>query len=200
MRSQYPRYQDRANLGLVGIVGIILMVLGSISILAQEYSLDEARKVYALIDHVENSQGGSDRPDGRHVVTMESELNSYIAYRIETEKEDMMKALKFKMLEKNKIEGWLYFDLREQNLPKILRPEMNFYFRGVIETSRGAVRLNLDKLFLEGQEISPMLLDLVFGVVARLNKVESSSINDWYELPYGIQEIKVHEGRAEFFY
>ena len=179
----------------------LVLVLCNLHVAAEQgYSRQEAQKVLKLIDKIERDQTESGEFKKRKVEVSESEFNAYIAHRIETENEQAMKALELKLFEENRIEGKLYFDLRGQNLPKILRPEMNFYFSGIIETNNGAVRLNLDELFLEGQEIQPVLLDLVFMIVAKINKVESSSINDWYLLPYGIKEIKVFKGRAEFYY
>ena len=167
----------------------------------QDYSLDEVKKVYHLIRMIEEKQAVG--ISGRHsdsVEVTESEFNSYIAYRIETESEEVMKKLKFKFLGDDTLEGMIYFDLREQNLPKLLRPEMTFYFRGVLESKDGAVRLNLKELYLERQKIQPLLIDLVFSIAAKINETEAGSINDWYEIPYGIKYIKVHGGRAQFFY
>jgi hypothetical protein len=164
------------------------------------YSQTEALKVLDLIDKIELSPDDAGLRGKRKVEVSESELNAYIAYRIETEKEEVMKELRLKFFDNNRIEGKLFFDLRGQKLPKLLRPEMTFYFSGRIETLDGAVRLNLEELFLEGQKIQPMVLDLVFFIAARINKVESSSINDWYLLPYGITDIKVFDRLAEFYY
>ncbi len=179
----------------------LVLVLCNLHVVAQQsYSRQEAEKVLKLIEKIEGDRAESGQRGKRKVEVFESEFNAYVAHRIETEREQAMKELELKFFDANRIEGRLFFNLRGQDLPKILRPEMNFYFSGIIETNDGAVRLKLDELFLEGQEIQPVLLDLVFMIVARINKVESSSINDWYVLPSGIKEIKVYKGRAEFYY
>jgi hypothetical protein len=134
------------------------------------------------------------------VKVTESEFNSYIAYRIEAEKEEFMKELQFKFLKKNKLEGKAYVDLRGQDIPRILRPEMTFYFSAELETKNNRIKLNLDKLFLEDQEIRPELLDLVILFGSQIGGWDAGGINDWYDLPYGIKDIKVHKGYAEFFY
>jgi len=165
-----------------------------------KYSKKEALKVLELIEEIESAPMDTGLMGKRKVEVSESELNAYIAYRIEAEKEEVMKELRLRLFDDNRIEGKLFFDLRGQKLPKLLRPEMTFYFSGLMETLDGAVRLKLEELFLEGQKIQPMVLDLVFFIAARINKVESSSINDWYLLPYGIADIKVLAGRALFYY
>ena len=182
---------------------LLFAVLGLCHIpgLAQKnYSVAEAQKVLTLIETMENAPASSGLEGKRKVSVTESEFNAYIAHRIETENEEAMKELELKLFDNNRIEAKLYFDLRGQNLPKLLRPEMNFYFSGTIETENGAARLDLDELFLEGQKIQPMILDIVFFFVAKLNKVEASSINDWYVLPYGIDKIKIYKGGATFYY
>ncbi len=165
-----------------------------------EYSLEEVKKVYQSIEKIENEQGETNSSGLRRVEVTESEFNSYVAYRIENEQEELMKELEFKFLNDNRLECKVYFDLRGQDLPKLIRPEMTFYFSGNLESRNGSVRLNLDDLFLEGQKIQPLILDIVLLIAAKVNKTPASRIDDWYEIPYGITDIKIHKGRAEFYY
>jgi len=162
-----------------------------------KYSPKEAEKVLELIRaiQIEPSQTQS-----RKVAVTESELNSYIAYRIEREKEEVMKELQLKLLNENIIEGKVFIDLKGQELPKFLRPEMTFYFGGELEVKEGNVRLKLKSLFLDDQPIKPDVLDLVSFIAAKITKTEAGGIEDWYELPYGIKNIKTFKGRAEFYY
>jgi len=166
----------------------------------QSYSLEEALKVRRAIDKVtaEGAQSGGGRL--RKLVITESELNSYIAYRIESEKEEIMKELRLKLFDKNKIEGKIHIDLRGQRVPQFIRPEMNIYFAAGLLVSDGGVKIDIQKLFLEDQPIQPLLLDLVIAIAARLNREKATSISDWYELPYGIRDIKTEKGKATFYY
>lgn len=166
----------------------------------QSYSQEEALKVLRAIDKVtaEGEQPGGGRL--RKVVITESELNSYIAYRLETEKEEIMKELRLKLFDKNKIEGKIHIDLRGQPVPQFIRPEMNIYFAASLRVSEGSVKIDVQQLFLEDQPIQPHLLDLIIAVSARLNNEKATSISDWYELPYGIKDIKTQAGKAAFYY
>ena len=165
-----------------------------------DYSLEEAQKVLRLIEKVQKEQLKPNVRKLRKVVVTESELNSYIAFRIETEKEEVMKELHLKLFKDNSIEGKIFVDLRGQKLTKFLRPEMNLYFRGRIEVKDGRVRLAIEDLFLEDQPVQPMVLDLIILIASRIDKTEASSINDWYDLPYGIKDIKTDKGEAAFYY
>lgn len=167
----------------------------------QSYSKQEAEKVLRLIDQIQKEQMEQGETGGSKKVTVtESELNSYMAYRIETEQSDIMKELRLKLYEKNRVEGKIYVDLRGRNLPKILRPEMNFYLDGTIEVREGLVRLNLKSLYLESQKIQPQMLNMVIYIGSKSQGTEPFRLDDWFELPYGIKNIETDKGFATFYY
>lgn len=164
------------------------------------YSLKEVENVLGLIAHIQKEQLEPHQGGLREVAVTESELNSYIAYRIEVEQSDIMKELRLKLFTKNKIEGKIYIDLRGQELSDLLKPEMNLYFSGVLEAENSRVRLNLKSLYLEDQLIQPKILDAVIYFGSKIQGTEPFSMNDWIELPYGIKDVKTEEGRAIFYY
>jgi hypothetical protein len=164
------------------------------------YSLAEAQKVLRAIDKIEAE---NERPWSgplRPVTVTESELNSYIAYRIETEKEEIMKELALKLFPKNRIEGKIHIDLRGRDIPSYIRPEMDIFFSADVLVSGGAVKIDLQRLFLGDELIPPLIIDLVIAISAKLNNQQATSINDWYELPFGIKDIKTEKGKAVFYY
>jgi hypothetical protein len=167
---------------------------------APEYSRDEALRVLALIDKLQAERQVKKGNAFEKVDVTESELNSYFAYRIETENEEIMKELRLKLFEKNRIEGMIGIDLRGQKLPPFLKPEMNFYFEGKLWIKEGWTKLEITRLFLDGQQIQPFVLDWVIAVVARLTNNKASSLNDWYELPYGIRNLETDRGRLVVTY
>ena len=166
----------------------------------QEYSLDEAVKVIGLIDQIQREQGVKRADDIRRIKITESEFNSYVAHRIKVEQEEVLRELRFKLLDKNKIEVMAVVDLSGQDLPKILKPKMTFFFGGRLEVRDNMIRLDLKDLFLENQRIQPMVLDLVIFIASKIQNTVPASIEDWYELPYGIKEINTRQGCATFYY
>lgn len=164
------------------------------------YSLEEARKVFAYIDKIEAETQQPWNGPLRSVTVSESEFNSYIAYRIENEKEEIMKELRLKLFAENKIEGKIHIDLRGQDIPRFVKPEMDVYFAADVITQNGQAKVDMKEIFLGDEPIKPMILDLVIAISARLSDQKATSINDWYELPYGIKEIKTEKGRATFYY
>lgn len=192
---------SRRNLFLWSVAfSILFSALSLSSFSQQDYSLLEAQKVLKAIESAVKEQFKRDREGLKKVVLTESELNSYIAYRIETEEEEIMRELRFKLFKDNRIEGKVLIDLTEKNIPNFLRPRMTFYFGGNLEVQNDKARLDLKELFLEGQSIQPKLLDLVIFIASKIEKTEVWSINDWFELPYGIKNIETQEGKAIFYY
>ena len=183
---------------------LLFVLFGFISIrsLSQNnYSREEAHRVFSLIEQIQVEQLQSSRTGNmKNVNVTESELNSYIAYRIEVERSDIMKELRLKFFDKNRVEGKIFIDLRGQDLPKILQPEMNLYFDGILEIEERKVRLVLKELFLEDQRIQPSVLDMIIYIGSKIQGEEPFSINDWWELPYGIKDVKSEKGKAIFYY
>jgi len=184
------------NISLVwGGLFLLLFFSGS-----KEYSRQEAYKVIDALNRIQSAQFREHKGPLRHLVLTESELNSYIAYRIETDKEEIMKELHLKLFKGNKIEGMILIDLTGQEIPKSLQPQMTFYFAGKLQVEKAKVRLNIKKLFLEEQSIPVFILDLIIYISSKLEGTEATSINDWFELPYGIKDIKTQAGKALIFY
>jgi hypothetical protein len=164
------------------------------------YSLEEAQKVLLTIDRIEMETQEPWTGPPRSVTITESEFNSYIAYRIEDEKEEIMKELRLKLLADNKIEGKIHIDLRGQKIPSFIKPEMDVFFAADLITANGKAKVDMKEIFLGDEPIKPMILDMVMAVSARLRNEPATSLNDWYELPYGLKDIKTEKGKATFYY
>lgn len=195
---------------IISFVGVLLLVAAASFIFicsvgksvpsSQDYSAEEALKVLRAIERVE---GESQKPwtgSLRKIAVTESELNSYIAYRIETEREEIMRELQLRLFDKNRIEGKIRIDLRGKKIPQFIRPDLNFYFSADVLVSGGLVKIDVKEVFLEDEPIKLQLLDMVIAIAARLSGEEPTSLYDWYELPYGIKDIKTQKGKATFYY
>lgn len=167
---------------------------------AQDYLRQEVDKVLKAIERVERETGRQTKRPLKKISVTESELNSYIAYRIEEKNEKFMKELRVKLFKKNKIEGIVLIDLKGERVPEFLRPQMTLYFGGTLEAKDGLVRFILKDLFLEEQRIDPKVLDFIIAFVAKIGNFEVWSINDWWELPHGLKDVETENHKAVFFY
>jgi hypothetical protein len=160
----------------------------------------EALKVLTFLEKIQAGSPERNRASVREQDFTESELNSYIAFRIETEHSDIMKVLRLKLFEKNRIQGEIFTDLTGQKLPSFLKPKMTLYFEGVLMAQDGRARLDFQKLFLDSQQVPPLLLDAIIYIASKLGKSDAGSINDWYELPSGIHELRTEPGRVRVYF
>jgi len=159
----------------------------------------EAQRVLRLIDRIEQSPAAPGAAL-RAAVVSESELNSYIAYRIEAEKEQVLKHLQLKLLDGNKFEGRMLVDLSGRDFSAAFRPRMNFFFSGRLRVEEKKAKVDIDNLFLEKQRVQPLLLDLLMYFSAKLDNAEATSLGDWYELPFGIKNLKISKGALTALY
>lgn len=166
----------------------------------QDYSRQEAQQVLRVISKIERESARKTGDSLKNISITESELNSYIAYRIDVEKEKIMKELRVKLFKRNKIEGKILIDLSGQQIPNFLKPQMTLYFGGKLKVKGGLVKLDLKDLFLENQRLDPDVLDFVIALAAKIENYKVWSINDWFELPYGIKDVKTQNKKAVFFY
>lgn len=161
---------------------------------------DQALKVLKALDRIQAESLASKAPGLRRSDFSEGECNAYVAYRIEEEKEDILKELKLKLFGENRVEGKAVVDLRRQNLPSFIKPQMNLFFEGLLVVREGRARLEFRKLFLEGQEVPLPLLDVLIDIATRMGKTDAASIRAWVDLPYGIKDLKTRAGGIALFY
>jgi hypothetical protein len=178
---------------------ILNLMVPQISLAQSDYSLDEVLRVLELIEKVQSEAENEYSGPLREVKVSESELNSYLAFRIEQE-EDVMKELKLKLFDKNRIEGKVLLQFKGQNLPLLLNPKMVFYFNGILKVKQGAARLVIQELFLNKEPVDSVLLDTVIYLASKFKGTENTTLNDWYELPYGIKDVRTESGKAIFYY
>jgi len=183
---------------------VFALVLGVLSGLwfeaPQGYSVEDAVKVVDILVKIRDSQADADPINLRKATVSESELNSYFAYRIDTEKEEILKELQLKLFAGNRVEGRALVDLSGQDIPGFLKPRMSLYFSGDILTQSGKIKVNFDSLFLETQRVQPFIVDWIIKIAARAGGAEPSSLSDWYELPAGIKDMATERGRLFVYY
>jgi hypothetical protein len=162
--------------------------------------LREGERVVRSLARIEEE--GLRRRSGapRRAEFSESEFNSYIAYRIAKEKEEIMKGFALRLFADNRIEGRVLIDLSGQRLPAGLKPRMHLNFEAVFRTDNGRIKVDLQKLFLEGQAVPIPLFDAVIAFAAKIGKSDPGSFNDWYELPPGLKNLRTEPGRVLVYY
>jgi hypothetical protein len=156
----------------------------------------EGEKVIRALNRIEAESLKRTSESPRRLEFTESEFNSYIAYRIAEEREEVMRSLQLRLFADNRIEGQVFIDLSGQRLPGGLKPKMRLNFEAVVRTENGRIKVDLQKLFLEGQVVPIPLFDAIIAFAAAIGKSDPGSFNDWYELPYGLKSLRTEPGRV----
>jgi hypothetical protein len=177
----------------------VLIFLAVLLIGAVNQKTLNALKVQHLLETVKKHPVRSDGSKLTADVT-EKELNDYIGYRLAHEKNPAIDHLDVHLLENNQVQGKIILDARQLNLDLFFSDKMDFDFKGILNTRRGAGRLDLSALQLNGQPVQPGTLDVVLGAIALSNGTAPSHIDDWYALPKGMDQIVVNKGKATVFY
>jgi ABC-type amino acid transport substrate-binding protein len=139
-------------------------------------------------------------PGSRRLTFSEAEFNAWIACRLADEKEPYVKSAVFKLLAGDKVEGRVTIDLGKSQASGVLPQKQDLLFAARFETKEGMIRITLDSLYLGTQPITPAFVDIVIGVVSRLQGVEATSLKDWYDLPPGVLGLETLPGRVVVIY
>jgi len=175
----------------------LLLLVFCLPVEAGPQTNEDAQKVLETIDRIQREQDPASERTLRTVVVSERELNAYIAYRIETEQEEIMKELSLKLLPENRVEGKIFIDLSGRKIPFFIKRQMDIYFAGILETEETEgpkARIRVESLFLGEQRIQPALLDMIIRTIAKIENAEPMNIEDWYDLPYGIRKLETRLG------
>ena len=78
--------------------------------------------------------------------------------------------------------------------------KQDLLFAARVETKDGRIRIDMDTLYLGTQSISPAFVDVIIGVVSKLQGVEPTSLKDWYDLPPGVLRLESRPGRVVVIY
>ncbi|HPW16985.1 MAG TPA: hypothetical protein PLP83_01245 [Candidatus Aminicenantes bacterium] len=142
----------------------------------------------------------AEAPGARSLTFSEAEFNAYVACRLADEKEAYVKSAEFKLLDANRVEGRIAIDLGRPQASGVLPQKQDLLLSAAFETRDGRIRIAPDKVFLGTQPISPAFIDLVIGIVSRLQGVEPTTLNDWYDLPPGVLRLETRPGRVVVIY
>jgi hypothetical protein len=139
-------------------------------------------------------------PGSRRLTFSEAELNAYAACRLEDEGDPYVKAILLKLLDGDRIEGRIAIDLGKPQASGLVPQKQDLLFAARVETQDGKIRINMDTLYLGTQAISPAFVDVIIGVVAKLQGLEPTSLKDWYDLPRGVLRLESRPGQVVVIY
>ncbi len=186
----------------VRVVRFAAVLLAMALSLHAQMAPDMRLKAVRLVAELENVQAEQSRPNarrGRTLALTEADLNLFLAYRIEITNERYVKSCEVKIVGTDRIEGKLLINMGSNSIP-LLPSEFSLFFSAGVETRDGRARIAMDNLFVGTQRLSPSVIDAVIAMVSRLDGVQPTSLQDWYDLPYGIRKIDAKPGALTLRY
>ena len=185
----------KRNLLVAGAAVLVLTLSAAATAQMTPEARRRARELIDTLTEIQRAQSVRPSRSGRTMTITESDLNAYIAYRIEADREKYTKELNLKLLARNKVEGRMLIDLSSLRAGFLLPAKAELFFSAQAETKDGKVRITMDKLFLGTQSLSPAVLDTVIDIASRVEGVPPRTLKDWYDLPYGIRTMESAPGR-----
>jgi hypothetical protein len=159
-----------------------------------------AIKVQRELDRIEVENLAGRKGPLKTVDFTETEFNAWLAFRLDEEKEDVLRELALKLFPENRIEGKAFIDLSRARLPLGFKPKFNLYFSARILVQSGEAKIEFTQLFIEGQRVSMPLLDLMIATAAGLGKSDAAAIKEWVLLPYGLKNLRIDTSRVRLYY
>jgi len=179
---------------------IVTLFLGPISVRGLDAVTSDALKVKHILKTIESNQNKPGKTAPLSATITQKELNNYFAYRLAREKNPLIKTIDVVLEADNRVRGKVHVNLEGIQLLNLFGTNLKFDFDGLLETHEGAGKLGLTSLLLNGEAVSPQSLDPVLFALASFYGHEPGSIEDWYELPHGIQHIQVSKAKAILYY
>ena len=159
-------------------------------------------KAAGILDALKRIEAERGRPAAalRSLMFTEAEFNAYVLCRLDAENEPFVKIAEFKLLADDHIEGRITIDLGDRQSSGLLPKRQDLLFSAGIKTRDGKIKISMDKLFLGTQPIAPAVVDVIIGVISRLQGVEPTSLEDWYDLPPGVLKLESRAGQVVVYY
>ncbi|HDT13033.1 MAG TPA: hypothetical protein ENO03_01625 [Candidatus Aminicenantes bacterium] len=204
---------NRTNILGTSVVAATIALMAAVAPAAAAQVPPEVRAkaagIFAALDRIEAEAaraGGRTTappaagPGSRRLVFTEAELNAYAACLLEDRGERYVKSIELKLLAGDRIEGRLGIDLGRPQAGGLMPQKQDLLFAARVESRDGMIRIDMDKLYVGTQAVPPDFVDAVIGVVSRLQGLEPTSIEDWYELPPGVLRLESQPGQVVVIY
>ena len=197
--SAIMKQKIKNPIGLRGLCGLLLILSPVFLSGGIDQSTKDALKVAHVIKTIEQAPKAKTGEE-RVAEISEREANAYIAWRLAKEKTPIVKHLTVKLLENSHVQGNIGFDASRLNLNTLLGNELNFDFKGVVQTREHEAKLHLIALSLGGYDVKPQILDYVIESAGMATGTKVSGIQEWYALPKEVKRVAIQKSKAIVYY
>jgi hypothetical protein len=171
---------------------------------SKQISKAAAESCGVKLKRLEEFAAGSSRSKKQTIEFSENEINSYLALELSKNYHPSLKSLVI-VVEESKLQGVasIDFDSLAMNSKTILTKLMTKMFSGVhtlavrgkLVTAEGKARFELEEAHFDDSALPNFLVEEIISAVGRKQKPPFDPMQP-SKLPYGIQTVDLHRGRA----
>lgn len=181
--------------GIAGIEGAMLVT---------QVSPRAAKSLQDKIDAIKNSENSPRHKRGSsHVQLSEAELESYLLYSLQ---DDIPAKVDSAHVELGAgsigLDTQLTFTSNATGNPMvdaIVGGTHNLLFRGTLEGEHARGKFNLDEVRVDGIPVPNIFIQTLFKKYVK-PKYPEADINEPFDMPWGIEEVKLEPGKATVVY
>jgi len=200
------------SIGVVGIAVIVIagaVVLYSISAKeapgkSAEVSPKAAKVLQQKIDAMKHSENDPNhKPGSSHVVVSEAELESYLLYSL---KEDIPAQIDSADVQLGQdtvgLDTQITFSSNATGNPvvdAVVGGTHNLYLKGKLTGQQARGKFDLQEVRVDGIPVPNVLIQSLIKRYVK-PKYPEVELNEPFDIPWGIQDVKVEEGKASIVY
>jgi hypothetical protein len=183
---------------------VVLFFIGSVSSFTlfalTEFSAEKAKRVELTLKRIAKKRKKHD-VFLKKVTFSQDELNSYLNMIYVKRYTPEVKYINLKLGKKNTVDGTIKIKLvgkKYEKVPAFLR-DVEVDVSGKVECQNYRMRVQFEKISVNGTSFSPELLDEAFGAAQADFKIKKS-MYDWFNLLPGIKNIVLDHKKVTLFY
>jgi hypothetical protein len=188
----------------IAVSFVVLLFIGSISALTlfaiTEFSAEKAKRVERTLKRIAKKRS-KHNVFLKKVTFSQAELNSYLNLIYVKRYTPEVKYINLKLGKKNVVDGTIKIKLvgkKYEKVPSFLR-DVEVEVSGKVECNNYRMRVEFEKIKVNGTSFSPELLDEAFGAAQADFKVKKS-MYDWFNLLPGIKNVVLDHKKVTIFY
>lgn len=193
-----------AVIALMGVVAFRTVAAIEAGRVVTEVSPKAAKSLQDKIDAIRNSEHSpKHRPGASHVQVSEAELESYLMYSLQ---EDIPAKIDMANVELGAdtvgLDTQLTFTQNATGNPVVdalVGGTHNLLFRGKLVADHARGKFDLEEVRVDGIPVPNLFIQTLFKKYVK-PKYPDADLNEPFDMPWGIEQVKIEQGKATVVY
>lgn len=191
-------------IALMGVVALRTVAAIEAERVVTEVSPKAAKSLQDKIDAIRNSENSpKHKPGSSHVQVSEAELESYLIYSLQDEIPAKVDTANVELgPETVGLETQLTFNQNATGNPvvdTIVGGTHNLLFRGKLVAEHARGKFDLEEVRVDGIPVPNLFIQTLFKKYVK-PKYPEADLNEPFDMPWGIEQLKIEQGKATVVY